>query len=327
MLPPLDEETLRNNPAFANLYSSLTQTFLHPDGSTRHDEEAEERAAVEQELDKWRFSTAKDRLIEHALFTAHLQQRSSLPEPLLELLLLLPPLLAHEQPLASESTDMLLSSRPLSDWETLLPDVASLTSSSLHSTALNLARVFHPTTNASYLHRQIPRLPEHYTTIRTDLVAAKRSLVKSRMRILAALGRLLGCYSQSLVHLVRSLEAKHGVVARSLELRASDVCLRAQRTDVEASGAVHEINRDLYPPQAIDALHNYAECLKDSKLRVADRVRQLRADLGEYGVGVAGCEDKEKMFTEMAVVYRDLSGQIADVKSRLECLQSPAGPS
>ncbi|RDA86446.1 hypothetical protein CP532_3598 [Ophiocordyceps camponoti-leonardi (nom. inval.)] len=323
MLPPLDEETLRNNPAFANLYSSLTQTFLHPDGSTRHDEEAEERAAVEQELDKERLSTAKNRLIEHALSTAHLQQHR-LPEPLLELLLLLPPLLAREQPLSSESTDVLLSSRPLCDWEVLLPDVAGLTSSSLHSTALNLARVCHPTTNASYLHRQIPRLPEDYTTVRSELAAAKRSLTTSRMRILAALSRLLGCYSQSLVHLVRSLEAKHGVVARSLELRASDVCLRAQRTDVEASAAVHEISREVYPPQAVDALRNYVQCLKDSKSRVADHVRQLRADLGKYGVGVTGCEDKEKMLTEMAAVYRDLSGQIADVKSRLRRLQSTA---
>ncbi|RDA92262.1 hypothetical protein CP533_5760 [Ophiocordyceps camponoti-saundersi (nom. inval.)] len=326
MFPPLEEETLRNNPVFASLYSSLTHNFLHPDGSTRHDEAAEERAAVEQELDRRRLATAKDNLIEHALSIAHLEQ-GSLPEPLLELLLLLPPLLALEKPPSPESVDILLRSRPLCEWETLLPKVTSLTSSSLHSTALNLARVCHPTTNASYLHRRISRLPEDYSTIRTELAAAKRSLTASRMRILAALSRLLGCYTQSLVHLVRSLEAKHGVVARSLELRASDVCLRAQRTDVEASVAVYEINRDLYPHQAVDALRNYVQSLKNSKLQVADRVRRLRADLGEYGVGVAGGEDKDQTLTEMAAVYRDLIVQIADVKSRLKRLQSPAASS
>ncbi|PFH62412.1 hypothetical protein XA68_13638 [Ophiocordyceps unilateralis] len=296
MLPPVDDEVLRENPAFANLYSTLTNGLLNPDGSTRHDAAAEERAAVRQELDRRRLSTAKNRLLEHALVTASTDRRQqpALPEPLLQLLLLLPSILDVDKPLSPESTSLLLASPPLSDLETHLPHLAALASSSLHASALGLARVCHPTTNPSFLHRHIPSLPESYTSLRTNLATAQRTLTASRMRILAALNRLLGCYTQSLVHLVRSLEAKHGVVARSLELRASDVCLRAQRTDVEASIAVQDLTRELYTPQALAALQNYAHCLKDVRLRMTDRVRGLRAELGEHDVGVAGQEEKEK---------------------------------
>lgn len=48
MFPPVDEEVLRNNPGFANLYKTLTTTVLNPDGSSRHDAEARARGDVQK---------------------------------------------------------------------------------------------------------------------------------------------------------------------------------------------------------------------------------------------------------------------------------------
>ncbi|PHH76994.1 hypothetical protein CDD80_1016 [Ophiocordyceps camponoti-rufipedis] len=277
MLPPVDDQVLDENPAFASLYSTLTNAILNPDGSTRHDAGAENRAAIQKELDRRRLSTAKNQLVERALTTAasDSRQQSPLSEPLLQFLQLLPSIFDGDKSLSPEAEALLLASPPFSDLETLLPELAALTSSSLNSSALGLARVFNPTIDSSVLYRRIPSLPDTYASLTADVAAAQRALGTSRMRILASLSRLSSCYAQSVVHLVRSLEAKHGVVARSLELRASDVCLRAQRTDVEASVAVNDLTKELYPPQAVVALQNYVRSLKDAKLRMTDSVRAL----------------------------------------------------
>lgn len=48
MLPPIDEAVLKNNPDFAQLYTTLTTVILNPDGSTKSDAGAKERAAVKE---------------------------------------------------------------------------------------------------------------------------------------------------------------------------------------------------------------------------------------------------------------------------------------
>lgn len=296
-----------------------------------------------QELDKHRLSTAKHRLLERAIATASppqlkserrqtspppppstqlLQRRrpevdaAELPEPLPDLLLLLPPLIDEDATLSPDSAALLLSSPPLSDLESLLPPLAALASSTLHSSALGLARLTHPTTNPSYLHRHIPSLPKDHADLVDNLSAARRSLAAARLRTVASLTRLLHCYTQSLVLLVRSLEAKHGVLARSLELRASDVSLRAEHIELEATSVAHSVAQELYPPRATAALRSYAAHLKEAKLRVAERVRGLQAELAEYGV-----EGKAKTMREMARVYREMSSQIEDIKQDLDRLQ------
>lgn len=46
MLPPLDDQVLRDNPEFARLYSTLTNVVLNLDGTTKHDQEEKKRTAV-----------------------------------------------------------------------------------------------------------------------------------------------------------------------------------------------------------------------------------------------------------------------------------------
>lgn len=48
MFPPVEDSVLQNNPDFSNLYNKLTNLVLNPDGSTKQDPRAKERAAVRE---------------------------------------------------------------------------------------------------------------------------------------------------------------------------------------------------------------------------------------------------------------------------------------
>ncbi|UNI19758.1 hypothetical protein JDV02_005918 [Purpureocillium takamizusanense] len=346
MLPPVDDQVLRDNPEFARLYSTLTNVVLNPDGTTKHDEGEKKREAVRKELDEYRIVAVKQRLLTHAIATASpLDSRApaarsisqpgqrrregvttgggaaEVPERLVDLLLLLPQLLEADTTLSSESIELLVSSPPLSELGSMMPDLAALVSSNLYSSALSLARLTHPTTNASYLHRHIASLPQDYAALCASLGKAVEDLAVARTRTLASLVELLHTYTQCLAHLVRSLEAKHGVVARSLELRATDVALQAQRVDADAQGALRSLMKEVYSPEAVGALRNYAAHLQDAELRTTDRLRNLQAELADYGVGTAGGEGKEKLMREMARVHGEMTRQIEEVQKDLERLQ------
>ncbi|KAH6888731.1 hypothetical protein B0T10DRAFT_549154 [Thelonectria olida] len=346
--PPIDDAVLQNNPDFANIYKKLTHVILNPDGSTKDDPAARERAAVRDELHRHRLIAAKHHLITRTIATTiptdpspasrptrlrpqhqqasqppqqQQQQQPGLPEPLIDLLLLLPPLLDPDSPpLPQDSLELLFSHPPLSNIESLLPALSPLIASALRSSALSLARIAHPSTNPSYLHRHISALPQTLSALRADLAAAQSALIADRLRALTALTALLHASTQALAHLVRVLEAKHGVVARSLELRATEVSLQAQRHDADAALAAAAVRRDVYNPEAIVALKNYAAHLRDARIRAEERIRGLKAELGEYGVGVHGGEGKEKMMKEMSRVYREMGRQMEDVKGDLDRL-------
>ncbi|KAJ6441720.1 PAK-box/P21-Rho-binding protein [Purpureocillium lavendulum] len=342
MLPPVDDQVLRDNPEFARLYAKLTNVVLNPDGTTRHDQAEKKRAAVRKELDEHRLSAAKHRLLAHAIATAsppdfkppvaksisqpgqrrrEVAAAADVPQPLLDLLLILPQLLEAEDALPAESVDLLLSSPPLSELGSMMPDLAALVASNLHSSALSLARLTRPTTNASYLHRHIASLSQDHAALLAGLDKARQDLAVARARSLATLVELLHTYTQCLSHLVRCLEAKHGVVARSLELRATDAALQAQRVDADSQAALRSLTKDMYSPEAVAALRNYAAHLQDAKLRATDRLRSLQAELGEYGVGTTGGEGREKTMREMGRVHCEMTRQIEEVKRDLERLQ------
>lgn len=48
MFPPVDQKILQSNPEFAKLYRVITTAVLNPDGSTKDDDEAKDRAAVQK---------------------------------------------------------------------------------------------------------------------------------------------------------------------------------------------------------------------------------------------------------------------------------------
>lgn len=47
MFPPVEDTVLKNNPDFAALHKTLTTMVLSPNGATKNDPVAKERAAVQ----------------------------------------------------------------------------------------------------------------------------------------------------------------------------------------------------------------------------------------------------------------------------------------
>lgn len=254
---------------------------------------------------------------------------AELPAPLLDLLLILPPLLTSSSDLSHESTALLLSHPPLSDLPAHLPQLAALVSNTLQSAAVHLARIANPSTNPSYVHRSIPALATNAASLASAIADRKADLTRARLAAGTELTSLLQGQTTVLSQLLRSLEAKHGPIARSLEFRATEASLTAQRQEAEAETALWLARRDTYTPEAARALANYASHLRDAKARLNEAIHTLKGELEAYGVdldqGSAGDgaqSGKEKVMREMARVYRDMNRQLEEVKRDLDRLKS-----
>ncbi|KAM0254662.1 hypothetical protein ACHAQJ_006572 [Trichoderma viride] len=351
MFPPVEQKILQSNPEFAKLHRIITTAILNPDGSTKEDAEAKDRAAVQKSLDKHRQKAAKHYLLERAIATAtppepkptssastrlsraseRLQQKQSqssaesTPEALLDLLLILPSFLDAVDTLPHDSIALLLSSPPLSDFESMLPDLADLISSNLHASALGLARLVHPAMNPSYLHRHVASLPKDFSNLNASLSAAEEALKTARIRTMTSLTNLLQVFSECLTCLVRSLEAKHGVIARSLELRASDISLEAQRAEKLAEQTMWKLRKEVYTPESISALQHYVTHLKDANARVTEQVRNLQVDLEAHEEDsedeMADSQDEEGASRDGPRVYKDVGKRVEDARRDMDRLR------
>ncbi|KAJ0158539.1 Uncharacterized protein CTA2_11388 [Colletotrichum tanaceti] len=334
MIPPVEASVLENNPEFAALHHALSTAILNPDGSTKKPA-SKEQTSIQNELADHRFTAAKEHLLISAISktvppepkTAPArtitrskpapQPQQSLPEPLLDLLLLLPPLLTATEPLPPDSLTTLLSNPPFTDFQSLLPQLGDLVSTTLHNSAVSLARIANPTTNPSFLHRNVPALQTTYHKLENDVQEAKHALARERLRAAAGLTGVLDEYASALTLLIRALEAKHGVVARSLEFRAAETALQAQRAEADAVAAREGVRKEVYSPEMVAALDNYAAHLRDARLRLESTVMTRRAELEGYGVGIEGEEGKERKMREMARMKRQLERELEDVNRDL----------
>ncbi|KAI0484044.1 hypothetical protein GGR56DRAFT_679434 [Xylariaceae sp. FL0804] len=325
MLPPVDEGVLRDNPDFAKLYATLTTSILNPDGSTKADPAAEQRAAVREELKAHRLKATRQHLLREAIASAvpdppppaaqqpphrrsksrpqqvHQiqQQQPPLPAELLDLLLLLPPLLAQAATLPRRDLALLLSRPPFAT--ALLPSaphfarLAALVSASLVARATALARVLHPHTNPSYVHRLIPALPAAAADQAARLAAASRHLrLVARPACAAALARLLRYNNngpRGRARLLRVLEAKHGGTGGPGDQKRAERCAARLALDAgeraAAAVALHAVAlAAVYPPRAVAALQAYRAHLRGARTRLQDGIRVRRAELRDYGVDV-----------------------------------------
>lgn len=192
---------------------------------------------------------------------------------------------------------------------------------------MHIARIANPSTNPSYVHRSIPAIPTHAASLASTAADRKVELTRARLAAATELTILLQEQTTVLSQLLRSLEAKHGPIARSLEFRASEAALTAQRQEAEAETALWLARRDTYTPEAARALANYASHLKDAKARLNEAIHTLKGELEAYGVDAGegstadrGEGGKEKVMREMARVYRDMGRQVEEVRGDLERL-------
>lgn len=267
--------------------------------------------------------SAKHHLLAQAV-SAAVPGASGLPEPLLDLLLLLPPLLAALEEPPAEALHMLLATPPFSSLHLHMQDLASLVSSALHSSAVQIARAAFPATNPSFTHRQVPSLARRFAELSSRLDRQSDSLAAARLAATNALTHLLRKQTEALLLLVRSLEAKHGGIARSLEHRAADVLLEAQLGQASAETALWNVRKDVYSPEVREALVNYSAHLRDGRLRLGEAMRTAQVELQDYGVAVdgrAGDPRKERALREAARAYRDTRRQIEDAQNDLSRLR------
>ncbi|KAK7752945.1 hypothetical protein SLS62_005104 [Diatrype stigma] len=397
MIPPIDEEILKNNPDFERVYKKVTGALLNPDASTKDDAVAKKREAVQQELREHRLKATRRYILRHAIKTAalhssspeptsttaaagptttsasgrpqlpHRRTRSSsafsttttttssqqqqqpppppLPQELIDILLLLPPLLDSARDLPPSSLALLLTTPPLSHLPTHFPHLLAHLSTTLTATATALARIAHPQTNTSYLHRTIPSLPSTTRALVTQLATTRQVTLRgARLRAATALSHatLDGGAREVLAQLLRRLETKHGPAARSTALRAERAALDAQAWNLAAQALRWDATATWYSPEARAALANYRRHLGGARMRMADAVRVREAELAEFGVRVGEGDDgdgngdggdgdadgdadadmshKEKTLREIARVYREMEGRMAEVQADLERL-------
>ncbi|KAK6064008.1 hypothetical protein SCUP234_12614 [Seiridium cupressi] len=354
MFPPIDSSVLGNNPGFERLYNSLTSTILNADGSTKNDPAVMQRDAHRDELKEYRMKETRKHLLKNTLATmpspssqpptkqhqrtkSQLSNMSSqkavpLPPELVELLLLLPSFLEQGQTMRTTGLELLLSSPPFSDFPSLLPQLSSAVSSHLMSQARGLARVQHPTTNPSFIHRAIPHILPTTQSLLSTLSSNRATLTSYRLNTASSLVKHLNQHTEALLRLLRSLEAKHGPAAQFSTLQVSEASLEAKLWAASLNLFLRETRAHVYPPESQYALKNYRNHLRDAQMQLSNKLRTREQELGEYGVFISleegglgigrADEAREHKFREMARIWREMENRLREINGDLKRLDS-----
>lgn len=241
---------------------------------------------------------------------------------------------------------LLLASPPFTSLPALFPQLVDIVSARLTAQAKALARVLSPTTNPSYVHRVIPSLPSIASALAADLATLRSDLSRARLAATTALTRHLHRHTEALAVLLRALEAKHGPMSASSELRAVDARQEARAWALASEALLWETRRQAYPPEARAALASYRQHLRDAGRRLEDGARVREAELVDYGVDVsvsvgagAGRRDslllparerrgtitadknKERTMREMARLWREMETRLGEIRSDLNRLR------
>ena len=128
---------------------------------------------------------------------------------------------------------------------------------------------------------------------------------------------------QAASHLVRTLEAQHGVAARSLELRSADLALRARAVARGARDTLARANKEVYHghPDVTTALSNYSTHLEREAARLDELARRARVRLEkEYGFEVSEQEIIVNRAREMGKAKEELMAEIDSVQRDIQRL-------
>ena len=227
--------------------------------------------------------------------------------------------------MSSSSEKCLESTTQWTSLRTHLPAIGSLLSAHLHTKALALVRIQSPNTNASYLHRGIPKLVSNTIVLKDDIAAQKLDLENRRLVLVSKTTTLLSIYHLAITLIVRILEqTKHGSVARHVKSKAEFLSLSAKQAELEIKEKATKAERLVYTTEVADALQNYMRNLRDGQERLKERERDAKRVLWGYGVGraVGGGEEKEKIMKEIAKVYGNLVHEVTEVGRDVERLRA-----
>ncbi|RAL64440.1 hypothetical protein DID88_001916 [Monilinia fructigena] len=342
MLPPVEESVLQSNPKFAELYKKLSNNILNPNGSTKNHPAQKEREAVSAALKSARIEAAKPQILINSLSSIDLsppppipakprtrtsqpappRKAAELPEELVELIILLTTKLSLPPGSISKADVVLLESSPTyHSLSTHLPQLCNIISTNLHNTALSLSRILNPTTNSSFLHRQIPTLLPTVITLQSSLLSDSHALALSRTAVVNSTTQLLNLYHHATTLIIQHLErSKHGPLTRHTTTKISLLSLQSRTLSHELQLKYLQGEKIIYDERTTEALQNYLRELRGGRERLKERVKLKERDLWGYGVGR---EDggKERVMREIARVFRELSGEIEEVKRDVERLR------
>ncbi|KAH9220752.1 hypothetical protein DL95DRAFT_432968 [Leptodontidium sp. 2 PMI_412] len=336
MLPPIDDTILQSNPRFAALHSTLAKQILNPNGSTKLHPAQKERDAVSEALKASRLRSAKAQLLKSALRNLDLssttskssrqsqsqtqqplskpQTQATLPPDLLELILILSSHLSSPA-LSPHQTKLLQSTTTWSTLPSHLSKIASLLSTHLQTQTLSLCRIQTPTTNPSFLHRQIPKLVPSTTSLQLSIQEKRTSLAERRVRLVSNTTTLLTLHHLAANLTIRTLEqTTHGSLSRHLKARSEYLALKAAQVLYEAKSKREKGEKVVYTDEVQGALENYVRELRSGRERGRERKREAERVLWGYGVGRReGGEEKEKVLREVARVYGELVREVEEV--------------
>ncbi|EFX06194.1 hypothetical protein CMQ_6515 [Grosmannia clavigera kw1407] len=312
MLPPVEESVLQNNPDFAKLYKILTTVVLNEDGSSKSDVGAKQREAAQQARYTAPQAPAAD-VKSGAAARRAARANSARPSMVMREE-------APQEAVPQELADLLV----------LLPALLQREREGSGGAGEG-ARLSNDDVALLMASPPLSRLPEHLPRLAQLVSANLQAAALALVRVANPMT------NPSYLH------RGHGPVGRALELRAAEVALAAQTSEVQARSALATGRRVLYPPEAVAALRRYANHLRDGRMRLDEALRERRAVLADYGIEVdsedeataaAGGSEadteaegrqrktgaltgKEKTMREMARVYRQMEQQMQEVQSDL----------
>jgi hypothetical protein len=186
-------------------------------------------------------------------------------------------------------------------------------SAHLHHLSLQLCRIQSPTTNPSYLHRQIPKLLPSIQTLKSDIVKKKESLQARRRGLIDKTTLLLTLYAQASTFTVLHLEqVSHGLLSRHIKSKSEYLSLLAKYTAGEAKEKLRKGEGMIYTDEVKMALANYLQNLRVEKHRLEERGDEARRVLRGYGVG-RDDRDKERTMRSIARKYAELEREKVEV--------------
>jgi len=210
-----------------------------------------------------------------------------LPPELIEIILLLSAILSTSTP---TTASMSLQSTPLfSALPTHLPQISALISTHLQTLSLHLVRLTSPSTNPSYLHRQIPSLPLHASTLLSTITKQRHSLALQRTTLTTLVLHLLTQYhvlTKTIIHILE--QSKHGLISRHTQCKTEFLTLRAKEVALKGKEKVERAEGMVYTEKVKDALAVYLNELRGARERWGERGREARRVLLGYGVGRRG---------------------------------------
>jgi hypothetical protein len=239
---------------------------------------------------------------------------------LIELILLLSSYLTFG-PLTSSSQKLLDSTTTWTSLPVHLPKIATLLSAHLHAQALALARVHSPSTNASYLHRSIPKLVPAVQSSQLSIQEKKTNLAQRRGELVSKTTTLLSLYHLATTLTILHLEqTKHGILSRHIRSKTDLLALTAKITEYEAREKATRGERLVYTEEVKSALGEYMRNLRDGRERLKEKKATAQRVLWGYGVGRED-SGKERTMREIARVYDEMIIEVKDVGRDVERLR------